>query len=62
MQIKIKSLENEIELLNTKNKTLKEEIQKGTNLNANDMSVIDHIKGTLVQFLKNVPLTEKNNE
>jgi len=31
-------------------------------LNPAEASVIDHIKGTLIQFLKNTPLTEKNNE
>ena len=31
-------------------------------LNPSDASVIGHIKGTLIQFLKNTPLTEKNNE
>ena len=45
------------------NKNLTAEIQKSREaLNPAEASVIDHIKGTLIQFLKNTPLTEKNNE
>jgi len=31
-------------------------------LSAGDASVIEHIKGNLIQFLKNTPMTEQGNE
>ena len=62
LQQKVQKLEQDIEALTNKNKYLSTEMQKSHALNKTDASVIDHIKGTLIQFLKNCPLTDKNNE
>ena len=46
-------------------KSLKEELDRANDSiakNEDDVTVIAHIKGTLIQFLKNLPLTEQKNE
>lgn len=59
----IKRLEQQLEDIQSKNKTLQTELQKSqNNLTYSEQGVIDNIKGTLIQFLKNCPMTEKNNE
>ena len=46
-------------------KSLKEELNRTNESllkNEDEQTVIAHIKGTLIQFLKNLPLTEQKNE
>lgn len=46
-------------------KSLREELERATEAlakNDEEATMIAHIKGTLIQFLKNLPLTDAKNE
>ena len=59
------ALLQKLEEAERKIKSLKEELDRANESivkNDDDSTVIAHIKGTLIQFLKNLPLTEQKNE
>eukprot|EP00347_Sterkiella_histriomuscorum_P017443 403349352 len=62
--IKIKLLEQQVEEFQQKNQTLQNELQRSqqNSIHQGEKAMFDNIKGTLIQFLKNCPLTDKNNE
>eukprot|EP00347_Sterkiella_histriomuscorum_P022561 403338020 len=67
----LSELENQLSKLEIENqglsqevKKLKEDLEKKDQqlFNKEDQGILNHVKGTLIQYLKNCPLTDKNNE
>ncbi|CDW85154.1 UNKNOWN [Stylonychia lemnae] len=61
---KVKQLEIQLEEIQKQNQTLQGELQRSQQQNSsiNDKALFENVKGTLIPFLKNCPMTDKNNE